>query len=184
MYASNVGVSITEGNLYQYLGDFLTHLFDGTVDISQPQQNQVSIPVGNLITMTSLLFPVLSTHQHTYSDRGAGVGTENRTRTQKWVCQLDFYGPESANLAGLVNTLMRDEYTCEYFRKRSIDMRPLYADEPMQRSMIDGENQYENHWTFSAHFQFNAVITTPMEFTDHITVGLVEADANFPPENA
>ncbi|WP_434736538.1 phage neck terminator protein, partial [Escherichia coli] len=41
----------------------------------------------------------------------AGEGSQHITRTTKWRCQLDFYGPHAADNAQVLATLFRSEFS-------------------------------------------------------------------------
>ncbi|HDL6968283.1 TPA: hypothetical protein PXM11_003754 [Yersinia enterocolitica] len=176
----SASVDVTEDDLTTALRGFLLSLISGEIVVSQ--ENLVSTPLGEFCTMTSLGITRLSTNRKTYHDTGNPVGgTSSDISSAKWRCQLDFYGDSAHDNANIISTMMRSDYACEKLKASGIEMQPLYADEPHNTTMINGEQQYESRWTMDAHFQFNPVITTPMEFADELNIGLVEIDAKYPP---
>lgn len=176
-------ISITDDDITTALRGFLLSLISTEVVLSQ--DNRVPMPEGDFCTMTPIGVNGLSTNRQSYTDPGTVTGGSTQTiRTNVWRCQLDFYGGTAQTNAFIVGTMVRSEYAVEQFKSLGVDIRPLYAGEPHQTTMINGEQQYESRWTLDFHAQVNAAITTPMQFMDNINVGLVEVDAKFPPENA
>lgn len=177
-------ISITQDDLTTALRGFLLSLIDvDPADVFVSQGNNESMPVGNFITMTPMFITGLSTNRVAYSDSGEGMGSELTQRSNQWRCQLDFYGDSAQEMAAIVGTMIRSEYSANWFRQNNMPVTPLYAGEPHQTTMINAEQQYENRWTLDFIAQFNAVIATPLDFMDSIQVGIVAADLKFPPEN-
>jgi hypothetical protein len=61
------------------------------------------------------------------------------------------------------------------------NIQPLYADNPTQMPLIDGEAQYEQRWKLTASLQYNPIVTVSQDFADTLTLTLDEVDATFPP---
>ncbi|EFE93997.1 phage neck terminator protein [Serratia odorifera] len=167
---ANVALSITEDDLYKALGDFLQGLFVD-VEIERTQQNGVQMPLGDFIAMTSLYSAGLSTGVVTYSapDK-AGLGMQHITRTTQWKCQLDFYGQIAERNALMFATLIRSEFATAHFRCAGGAISPLYCSEPLQTTMINGEQQYETRWTLDFVAQINPVVNAPLAFFDNVTI--------------
>ncbi|WP_336747892.1 LIC_12616 family protein [Pantoea vagans] len=174
-------ISITQDDLTTALRGFLLSLVDAEVFLSQ--ENNSPMPIGDFVTMTPMFITGLSTNRVAYNDPGTGQGSEQTQRSNQWRCQLDFYGNSAQEMAAIIGTMIRSEYASEWFRQNNMPVTPLYAGEPHQTTMINAEQQYENRWTLDFIAQFNAVISTPLEFMDSIQVGIVAADLKFPPEN-
>lgn len=175
-------ISITQDDLTAALRGFLLSLVDAEVFLSQ--ENNTPMPVGDFVTMTPMFITGLSTNRVAYNDPGIGQGSELTQRSNQWRCQLDFYGTSAQEMAAIVGTMIRSEYSTNWFRQNNMPVTPLYAGEPHQTTMINAEQQYESRWTLDFIAQFNAVITTPQEFMDSITVGTIAADLKYPPESA
>ena len=77
---------------------------------------------------------------------------------------------------------MRSEYACTALEQTPI--QPLFPDEPHNTTMINGEQLYEGRWTVDLHFQFNPVVSVPMEFADEIITDIASIDVRFPPGEA
>jgi hypothetical protein len=175
-----VAISITEEDLLTALRGFLLPLIDG--EVVQAQANRVPMPYGSFTTMTTLFLTGLSTNRASYTDTGLGTGTENNSRSTRWDVQLDFYGDGALDRAVAVSTLIRTDFACTWFKDHGDVIQPLYAGEPKQTSMVNGEQQYEQRWTVDFVAQLNPVVQTPMDFADQLNIGLAEVDATFPPE--
>ena len=87
--------------------------------------------------------------------------------------QLDFYGPSSQIWAVETMALFRDEYATQIFPS---NIQPLYADDPIQIPLIDGEAQYEQRWKLVASLQYNPTLTTSQQSMLDVVVGLAPID--------
>lgn len=175
--SADVTVSATESDFYKALGDFLQGLFSNA-DIRQSQQNRDPMPAGDFITMTALFTTGLSTSVVTYTaPEKAGNGEQHITRTTRWHCQLDFYGQSAAARAMTVATVVRTPFACDWFRANAPLLTPLWADDPHQTTMINGEQQYEPRWTLDVVAQINPVVTAPLAFFDSITLKTLPVEA-------
>lgn len=175
-------ISITQDDLTAALRGFLLSLIDAEVFLSQ--ENNTPMPIGDFVTMTPMFITGLSTNRVGYNDPGVGQGSELTQRSNQWRCQLDFYGKSAQEMAAIVGTMIRSEYSANWFRQSNMPVTPLYAGEPHQTTMINAEQQYESRWTLDFIAQFNAVVTTPLYFFDEINVTAIAADLKYPPENA
>jgi len=174
---ANVTISATQSDFYKALGDFLQGLFSDA-DIRQSQQNCDPMPAGDFITMTALFSTGLSTGVVTYSaPETAGTGEQHITRTARWHCQLDFYGQTAAERAMAVATVTRSPFACDWFRAYAPVLTPLWAEDPHQTTMINGEQQYEPRWTLDFVAQINPVVTAPLEFFDSINLKTLPVEA-------
>lgn len=179
----SASVSIIQDDLTTALRGFLLSLLDAD-DVVLGQENRLSMPDGNFVVMTPINQQGLSTNRVTYSDNGiAGQGKQNSQRSAQWRCQIDCYGDKAENYATIIGTMIRSDYACDWFRANGNVMQPFYCSEPHQTTMINGEQQYESRWTMDFIGQFNAVITTPLDFMDNIAVNTIAADLKYPPEN-
>lgn len=166
----------TESDLYQALGDYLRGLFSDA-GIERTQQNRVPMPQGDFITMTGIDVTGLSTAVVTYSaPEQAGEGSQHITRTTKWRCQLDFYGPHAADNAQALATLFRSEFSVQLFRQTGGLISPLYCSDPLNTTFVNGQQQYEPRRTLDIQMQINPVVTTPLMFFDNVITRTTEAD--------
>ena len=96
----------------------------------------------------------------------------------KYGIQLDFYGPDAQTWAMKTVALFRDEYATAIFPK---NIQPLYADDPVQIPLIDGESQYEQRWKLVATLQYNPTLTTAQQSMLGIVIDLAPIDQTFTP---
>ena len=90
---------------------------------------------------------------------------------------LDFYGPNSGAWAFTVQALFRDQVARELF---PADIKPLYADDPIQIPMVNAESGYEQRWRLDAVMQTNAVVTIGQQTANALAIGLINVDAKYP----
>lgn len=91
--------------------------------------------------------------------------------------QLDCYGPVSADWAVMLTALLRTDYACRVLAP----VAPLYADDPVQAALVNGEEQYEERWIVGANLQYNPIVSTPMEFANTAAVTTINVDERYPP---
>jgi hypothetical protein len=107
MSTIDVGLQVTESDLFKATGDFLSVLFPDA-EITQTQQNQTPMPKGGFITMTPLFLTDLSTSAVNYEYDGVSdYGRAELRRVDEWQCQLDFYGDQAQNNATIFSRIAR-----------------------------------------------------------------------------
>ncbi|QGX89628.1 hypothetical protein BHJ80_16730 [Escherichia coli] len=127
--------------------------------------------------MTGIDVTGLSTAVVAYSAPAqAGEGSQHITRTTKWRCQLDFYGPHAADNAQVLATLFRSEFSVRLFRQGGGLISPLYCSEPFNTTFPNGQQQYEPRWTLDIQMQINPVVTTSLMFWTTRITRTTEAD--------
>lgn len=174
-------ISITESNLMTALRSFLVGVLGTGVEVIQSQNNNAAMPLGDFVTMTPMFATGLAWSRSAYVDPGVNPGIARVQRSTQWNTQLDFYGPNAANNAATVATLIRTEYACEQFAASGVDMQPLYAGEPKQTTLINAEQKYENRWTLDFIGQYNPIVQTGQDFAGSLNIGLADVDVVFPP---
>jgi hypothetical protein len=168
-------VTPTQNDMFVVLQAFIVGLIGLDIDhVVQGLGNGVAMPLGGFIVMTELFQNRLATNVSTYADPTPTTGAKSSQQSTQVTVQLDCYGPDSADWAAILSTMLRDEYACEALAPT---VQPLHADDPKMLPLVDGEQQYEQRWTVSAVLQFNPVVSTPMQFFDEVHVDFVEADA-------
>jgi hypothetical protein len=171
-------VSITESNVLAALRTFILSLV--SCEVIKGLGNRVAMPASDFIAMTPVIAPPLATNVSTFSD-APGAGTQNIERSTQYMVQIDCYGATAGDRATLISTLLRSEYACNSFAASGFDIQPLYAEDPKQMPIVDGEAQFEERWTFNAVLQMNPVISVPQDFAAALNVGLVNVDASYKP---
>lgn len=165
-------VSITEDDLLQVIGDFITGIL-GNVQVAAGQDNRVPEPLGpDHVMMTLSSAAQLSSTTHANDPDAETITVARSTRVD---VQLDVYGPNSFGNAMIITTLLRDGYGCTAMNGTGV--QPLYCDDGRQMPLIDGEKQFEARWMIHASLQITPAIVTPAQFADSVEVVLIEADA-------
>lgn len=171
-------VNLTENNLIAALGDYLKAVLGETTTIIRSQGNRASLPIGDFVLMTPINLPAKSMGVVTYTDDEIEQARHD-TRTLDWRVQLDFYGDIAQSWAATVATLFRTEYSADLFKDTGLV--PLYAEDPIQMSIVQSEQQWNNRWVLDVHLQPRIIITTPQQFADQLNIDTAEVDATFPP---
>lgn len=181
MSTIDVGLQVTESDLFKATGDFLSVLFPDS-EITQTQQNQTPMPKGGFITMTPLFLTDLSTSSVNYEYDGVSdYGRAELLRVDEWQCQLDFYGDQAQNNATIFSRIARSEFACTVQGKRECHGTALFRP-PRQTSMINGEKQWESRWTLEFHANPLIVVSVPQQFMTGADVISQPVDVRFPPE--
>lgn len=176
-------LSLTESNVLQALGTFLTAVLPTGTDIVVGQDNRVAAPTAtNYAVMTPIMRTRLATNLTTYAD-GYPTDPETRADTQATMLtiQVDTFGPASGDNAQLIQTLLRSDWACDQFAGYDFDVTPLYTSEPRQMKFTNESMQVEQRWTIDVQLQANHVVTVPQEFAGEIVAGVISVDAAYPP---
>ena len=170
-----VTIDITENDVFTALVTFLQSFLPENTEIVQGLDNQVPMPIGPFVQITSMGMLRIATNQETYSSSLQ----EKMSQTQaRYEVQVDFLGPNAQAWAMQMQSLFRDEYAVDMFPTNIV---PLYADDPIQIPLIDAEAQYERRWKVTAELQYNPVITTPQQSAATIQIGIAPVDQTFKP---
>lgn len=170
-------VSITQDDVIAKLGAFIVGIVPVGTTVLQGPLNRVSQPAGDHVIMTVVSHKRLRTNVTTYVDE-PGNGRAQMELGAKLGVQIDFYGGKAADWAIMFNTAFRDEYGVTALAPTCA---PLYADEGRMLPLVTGEEQYLVRWMLEAMLQYNPVTTTPQDFFDTATVGLINVDVEYPP---
>lgn len=168
-------ISLSETHVFTALRNFLLAVLPAGMEVVQTQDNGVPMPTGPFVAMNNIGIKRLSTNKAIYDNTAQTKGMEVSTM---YSVQLDFYGPVADSCAAIVQTLFRDEVGIRLF---SDSVVPLYADDPQQMTMINGEQQFEQRWRVEVCMQYNPVVTMPQQSATAAKVGLVNVDAIYPP---
>lgn len=170
-------VSITQEDVYAKVRALVLDVVPAGVEVVQGLGNGVPMPAGEFVAMTLTLRNPHRTPVETW-DRDdpnpSAIAIEQGTLIR---VQLDCYGPRSGDWSEILATVLRSSYAF-----RLLDpVSPLFADNPIQAALINGEEQYEQRWIVGANLQYNPVIMTPMEFADRVEVTLINVDEAYKP---
>lgn len=131
--------------------------------------NGVPFPSGPFVCMTATSQRKLSTSTDTYD-------TVDEQRTvlvpTEYSIQIDCYGPNSSDMATILNMMWRDQYGYNAMHPND----PLYTTDPTQVPLVNAEKNYEQRWTFIALLQFNPTVTVAQQYADKLEVEPVPVD--------
>lgn len=168
-------ITPTQDPLFIAVKAFIMSLLPLDTDhVVQGLGNGVPMPDGAFICLTATALKRLSTNHANYSvdlQRSVTMPTE-------FSIQFDCYGPNAGDYANELVAMWRDEYACNILAPVAA---PLYSSDPIQAPLVNGEENYEQRFTFTALLQFNPVITVPQQSATALAVELVSVDAEFPP---
>ena len=182
----NVTLTLTESEALAALRSFLVSILPNGTEVLRTEINRVAEPIGpNFVMMTPSARIRLSTGTDTYDDPisqgGTGLGSKAVMTPTELVVSCDVYGPDAANLAQIMTTLLRDDVAFEAMDASGLDMQLLFAEDANQIPFVNGEQQIEFRWTFEVHLQINPVVTVEQDFADTVVTGVISVDVEYPP---
>lgn len=160
--------------LFVTVRDFVLSLLPD-IEVIQGLGNNVPMPKGEFVCLTPSAQRRLATNHTVFNGPG---GTRAVKQPTEFSIQFDCYGPNSADYATTLCAMWRDPYACDMLAPNSA---PLYSTDPTQAPLVNGEENYEQRWTFTALLQFNPVISAAQQYADGLSLNLVSVDAQFPP---
>lgn len=170
-----VTIDIIDQDIFRSMRTFLLTFIPAGVEVVQAQDNRVPMPKGGFIAMNNVGMDRLSFNVDYY--QAVNQGKTILTPT-KYSMQLDFYGPDAQNWCMETVSLFRDEYATQIFPS---NIQPLYADDPVQIPLIDGEAQYEQRWKLVASLQYNPILSTSQQSAIALKIELAPIDQTFNP---
>lgn len=170
-----VTIDIVDQDVFRALVVFFRTFLPSTVEVVQAQDNRVPMPKGGFVAMNNIGMDRLSFNIDGYDAVNQGKTILTPT---KFDMQLDFYGPIAQEWAMKTVALFRDEYATEIF---PANIQPLYADDPTQIPLIDGEDQYEQRWRLAATLQYNPILSTSQQSMLVAKIELAPIDQTFKP---
>jgi len=170
-----VTIDIIDQDVFRALVVFFRSFLPANVEVVQAQDNRVPMPKGGFVAMNNIGMDRLSFNVDSYNSFTQGKSILTPT---KFDMQLDFYGPTAQEWAIKTVSLFRDEYATEIFPP---NIQPLYADDPDQIPLIDGEDQYEQRWRLAATLQYNPILSTSQQSMIAVEIELAPIDQTFNP---
>lgn len=103
-------------------------------------------------------------------------GLQIITRGSTYSYQVDCYGPNGPDWANIIAIAWRSMWSCDNNAKPLI-FTPLYADEPQQLNIVNGELVYEQRFMLKLYLQVNQTVSLPQDFfTTAPPINLIVAD--------
>lgn len=124
----------------------------------------------------------ISGYDQTVASEEMSSGAKNARQNSMATVQLDIHGPNGADNAQVISTLLRDEFGVEQFAiaDPTGGISPLFADDPKQIPFINDSQQYEDRWVVECRLQVNQTVSVPQQYADGIDVRLISVEASFP----
>jgi len=151
-----VSITITEQDVFQAVRTFLLAILPSGVEVVQAFDQSVPMPDGPFLAMSTSGFKPLSTSVGTY---GTSDQSLSFLQPYEWPVQIDAYGPLSGDYISALCGIFRTPFSVDQFSTYGFDITPLWADDPVQMPIINGEKQWEKRFKTSLHFQVNQQIT-------------------------
>lgn len=171
----SVTIDIIDQDVFRALVVFFKSFLPSNIPVIQAQDNLVAMPKGGFVAMNNTSMERLSFNVDTYN---SALQEKFILTPTKYDMQLDFYGSNSQIWASETQALFRDQYATDIF---PANIQPLYADNPVQIPLIDGEEQYEQRWKIRASLQYNPILTTSQQSMLDVIVDLAPIDQTFNP---
>lgn len=166
-------LATTEDQVFDAIWGFVSSLVDTSVTIVKGFQNMTATPIGSYIVLSPGVKERQNSITRTYDAAG---GLMNVERDTVYAYQVDCYGPAAPGLADIVSIAWASLWACDALA--SAPITPLYADEPTQLNLVNGEFQYEQRFMATLYGQVNTVVSLPVAFGDEATV-VVNTPADF-----
>ena len=166
--------SITETQIFTALRAFMLLVAD--CEVIRTPVNRAAMPKGDVIALSPTSNTPLSTNVATVDGQQQSI-----KRASQFVVQVDCYGAGAGDRATTLSTLLRSQFACEQLAASGLEIQPLYAGDAHQMPLVNGEDQYEERWTFDAVLQFNPVLVVVQQSALSLTVIPKDVDRMFPP---
>ena len=154
-------ITPSENTVFDAMWGWVASLFD-TLDqanIFKGFQNITSTPYGSYIVISPGVAQRQNQIRRTYDSVNSLV-LEQRNTTYAY--QVDCYGPNGPDWANIVTIAWRSMWACDQLDGQPIT--PLYADEPQQLNIVNGELVYEQRFTLKLFCQVNQIVALPQDF--------------------
>lgn len=165
--------AISEKDIFDVLRLFLSRYV--SCPVVRGQVNRVPQVKGAVVVMTATGMVALSVPVETHTDTEKTI-----ERGVKFSVQIDVYGTGAQGRAAALSMLCRSSEGFDFYASSGFNMQLLYADDAQQMPIINGEEQFQERWTFPLLLQVNESVTITTETANALTIGLVNVDASYP----
>lgn len=160
----------TEDQIFDTVWGLVSSLFDPSLagQILKGNQNQTATPLGTY----AVIQPGIKIRQDQGDrDYDPVALLQNVTRHTQYAYQVDCYGPSAPDWADIIAIAWRSLWACDQLNGQGANapttkaaIQPLYADEPQQLNIVNGEQQYEQRYMVKLYLQANQVVGLPQDF--------------------
>jgi hypothetical protein len=188
-------LDITDDDVYNALAAFVGMIIPGGTDIERGQLNQVSMPSGPCVILTTVGVPdrIGTNEELTESidwsaDDNAPVDSGNLpaggsgfavyvTSDFKYSVQADFYSPDAESWAMSAELLWRSKIA---WNAMPPGIKPLYSEGRMQIPLVGGEQQWIQRWTMTLVLDYQPTWSQATQAATTATVVPEPIDVFFP----
>lgn len=160
-------IDTVDQDVFTALRTFILSVVPSNIEVVQAQDNGVPLPLGDFVTMNNVGKGRMTTNINTYVDLGENPSQKLTETHIQFDIQLDFYGESAGDFSAIAMAMFRDAYATDMF---PINIQPLYAHDPIQIPLIDGEAQYIQRWKAQAMIQYNPIITSQQDLAKVLTI--------------
>jgi hypothetical protein len=171
--AMSLSNTITDDAVFTALRTFLAAVLPTGTEVIQTQDNGVPLPLGGFVSMNNVGQRRLATNVSTHAPGLVNPGARNVETDTEYTIQVDCYGNDAGSWANTIQMLFRDPFAYDIFPS---NIKPLFADGPIQVPLINGEQQWEQRWRTQAVMQTNAEVVVPQDYADKLNVGIIAID--------
>ena len=140
------------------------------VTIIQELQNRASAPSGGFVNMLHKAQKRLAGNEVNYSPT---AGTSTTTQAIEFPIQVDTYGTDAGDWAAIIATMWASPLAIDFLT--SYGITPLWADNPLELSIVNGEDEFEERWITVLHLQYAPAMTAPAQFCDSAHINVINA---------
>lgn len=155
-------LSPTEDQVFGQVWDLIASYFDSSVQqvIFKGFQNLTATPKGSYIVIS----PGVNVRQNQI-ERGYDpvLGTQILTRRTTYSYQVDCYGPQGPDWSNTIAIAWPSLWSIDNGDQPPL-ITPLYADEPQQLNIVNGELTYEQRFMLRLFGQVNHTVALPQDF--------------------
>lgn len=171
----------TEDQTFDALWAWVASLFDPSIapQIFKGYQNMTSTPYGTYIVISPGVKERFNQGSRNYNGV-ASVVTQLRATNYSW--QVDVYGPQATDWADIVSITWRTNTAADALITAGAAIVPLYANEPQQLNIVNGEDQNETRFMVKLFGQVNQTVTLAQQFATSLNPELVRPPVDYGPE--
>jgi hypothetical protein len=174
---------LTESTVFTALGTVITQITGlPNTQVLRAPTNRVPMPnVWPFFIMSPLLKEELGRPLVTINTVGSpAIYTESILAPVNYHIQLDAYGPTGGDVAQIVFSVLNSADAFALFAALATPgVYPLYASGLHEHALVNAEADYEVRWTMDVCLQYNPTLTSTVQTTSTVTVGIINVDAAY-----
>jgi hypothetical protein len=191
MTGSATPVSPSEDQIFDTVWAFVSGLFDASLSaqIMKANQNQTPTPLGTyaIVQPGVKMRTDQAVRGYTPPATGVALGTQNVSRGTQYGYQIDCYGPAAPDWADTIAIAWRSMWGADWLASgtdasgnplAALGLAPLYADEPQQLTITNGEHQYEQRFMLRLYLQVHQTVALQQSFFTGAPAVVVEPPAD------